>query len=310
MPSFEIVELDKNGKPRSFPTGVFPDGATAASILPHYQATFPLKKLQVRPIADQAQSWEEREAARFASGQYEPLGIPELVNYPKHFAHRSPLNRTNVEFTPNVTYARMDKKQSMPISTYINSFFSSQIGVDARRKIIFQFTGEDPSKALKFATTADEIEWVYVNGPNSCMGKPASYFSSDIHPVRVYAGPDLQVAYLQDPDGRITARSVVFPARNIHARIYGDILKMEMALMSNGYSPASGYSNWEGARLTHHEHDGEVVCPYLDFHSEVGVEGDYLVVGAGELECQGQDGYARSPDYRDNDYDYNYDDDY
>ncbi len=102
---------------------------------------------------------------------------------------------------------------------------------------------------MLFARTEDEIEEVYVNGPASCMSHKLGDYQSHIHPVRVYAAGDVEIAYLKR-DNRVVARAVSVPEKKTYSTIYGDSGRMEPLLRKMGFKQGAP----TGARLL------KVVC--------------------------------------------------
>ena len=280
MPSFEIVELDAQGKPRPFPAGVFPDGATAATVLASLKARFPDKKLQPRPLKDETNDWKVREQHRLDEGVYQPLGW-NLKPVRDHYAYRAIKEPNNVAFTYSDHEGRVDKQRSVHVNTYLLTYYPD-LSTDERRKLVWEFCGINPTEGFSITQDANTIRFVYENGPRSCMsGKASDYYCSPRHPAEAYAGPDLAVAYIKEND-RVVARTVVYPEKKIYCMsIYGDHAKLQTALDLNGYLPSESSSDWVGARLTTEyfntidEDDDPIdgyMCPYLDFAWE------YLVV--------------------------------
>jgi hypothetical protein len=150
---------------------------------------------------------------------------------------------------------------------------------------------ENGEVELKFATTPDEIEAVYINGPHSCMAHDADGFSSPGHPTRVYGAGDLGIAY-GTRRNKIVARTVCWPARKIfYSVIYGDKNAITPALERAGFSREYS-SAFQGARLLRIPYENGFVCPYLDCGSSVTDGGEYLTIG-GDLVAQETDGLTR-----------------
>lgn len=130
---------------------------------------------------------------------------------------------------------------------------------------------------LCYATTPDEIEYVYTHGPRSCMSSPAQYYqqSNGIHPVRVYGNSDVKVAYLKRKD-HIIARTLIWPEKKRHSRIYGDYLRLKPKLEEMGYIEKS----LNGAKLRLIKTKNRIVCPYIDGISNVKVAktGKHLLI--------------------------------
>ena len=309
MPSFEIVELDEKGKPRPFPAGVFPDGATAASVLSSLKLRFPDKKLQPRPLIEQTNDWRAREQRRFDEGVYTPIGW-DLSPIKDHFAYRALKVPSNIAFTYNVTEGTADKQRSFHVNTYLLSFYP-HLSVQERRKYVWDFTGVDPGDILHITQDAEEIKTVYMNGPESCMTHDLSdYDSYPFHPAEVYAGPDLAIAYLKE-ENRYTARCVVWPEKKIWGRMYGDDYKLGEALKEAGYREYDNNHDFNGARITLIKtDDDDIVCPYMDMtpmghiHDGVFTVGSYNFVkdlrdkvGGQIYTCQDTAGVCYNYDY-------------
>lgn len=307
MASFEIVELDKDGKPRPFPAGVFPDGKSAASILAELKLKYPTKKFQPRPIKDETENWRAREERRFTEGVYEPLGL-SLKPISDHFAHKAIKIPANVAYTPEPQQGVIDKQVSVHIRTYLQRFYP-KLSIAERRQIVWDYCGEKFGDEMQIARTREEIAQIYINGPSSCMSYDADNWGLGPHPTEAYASPDLGIAYLKNNDGHIIARSLVAVDKKIHSTIYGDREKLLLALKDNGYTqPAS--EDWQGLRLLKIDTEDGYLCPYLDSFVYVRVlDDDYLVIcgykDKGAMNGQDTDGeiYPNGR-YRDEDYDY------
>ena len=111
-----------------------------------------------------------------------------------------------VAFTEDAAKGAADRQTRLKVGVYLTRYFGDVLSSDAIRDIATAFTAEREEHTIMFAATADEIERVYTSGPHSCMAHAASDYASSIHPVRVYAAGDLQVAYIER-DGNITARA-------------------------------------------------------------------------------------------------------
>lgn len=73
-----------------------------------------------------------------------------------------------------------------------------------------------------FAKTPEEIDYVYSNGPSSCMsgnkGKKSLQKGKGINEVSFYAGGDLAIAYIRNEKGRISGRVVCWPEKKIYSQ--------------------------------------------------------------------------------------------
>ncbi|RUT88025.1 MULTISPECIES: hypothetical protein [unclassified Mesorhizobium] len=141
---------------------------------------------------------------------------------------------------------------------------------------------------LKVTQDADEVQEVYENGPNSCMSKSADEFAGECHPARVYAGPDLGVAYIGDIDNA-AARCVVWPEKKIFARVYGDYHRMGSALEAAGYKEGDA-DDFRGARLRRFYNGDFYTVPYSDVFNYASDNGEYLIWGRGDVYMQHTNG--------------------
>lgn len=238
-------------------------------------------------------NWREREQSRFECGLYKrPHFIADglLEEITDHYLHISNENSELVAFTENPEKGERDIQTRLKPGKYLRKYYPA-LTLSMIRDIV---TGGENSKELLFASTPEDIEMVYYNGPSSCMSK-VGYYSS-IHPVRVYGNSDLQVAYLKDSDGRITARAIVWPEKKRYGRIYGDIIRLETKLKKVGYNRGTMI----GAKLPlikeiHNKYE-RIVCPYIDDTKSVVLKGDNLYVSSfnakNKLNASNADGFA------------------
>ena len=151
-----------------------------------------------------------------------------------HFVHKSTKNPDLLAYTPDNNKGMRDIQVMIKPGKYLQRYFSEIL---TEKEILFysewQATGTRKSSyqscEVKFAATAEEIEFVYLNGPSSCMSCPIKDFGTDYrlpaHPTTVYAAGDLQIAYMEFPEnhsksGRICARALVWPDKKVYSRVY------------------------------------------------------------------------------------------
>lgn len=213
-----------------------------------------------------APDWRERQRRRLQEGFYTPP--PEgwdLAPVDGHFLHLSKRDARKLAFTESPEKGEQDKTTQIKPGRYLERYYPA-LGIDARRRYIAMV---DPPPPVSFATTAEEIERVYTNGPQSCMSGPACDYASHCHPTHIYADSDFAVAYLAGENGRVTARVLVETAkRAFPSLIYGDRARMELALAAAGYRPARSYAEFEGSRIRIIENENnpsEIVITSLDF---------------------------------------------
>ena len=261
------------------------------------------------PLSVEADSaWRSREESRFDDGTYKRLP-PSIRHAPwffyldgrggrharsvpdrDHYAHLSLADGAKIAFTESPEKGAADRQTVMKPGKYLTKYFSHVLTADQITKIATEICAMYAPATLCIATDADDIERVYTTGTHSCMAYRASYFVGPCHPSRVYAGPDLAVAYINKADGSgIGARAVIWPEKKIFSTVYGDAIRLESALEAAGYH--SG--DLSGARV-------QKICagaygyvmPYVDGISSAEVRGEFITldVRCGELDCQKQNG--------------------
>lgn len=271
------------------------------------------QRWQVRPVLNTA--WREREAQRLLDGTYTRLPgdlngdryYRELTQAYKwmwfdhmaseetahHYAHVSSKVPGNIAFTETDDKGARDIQTSMKPGRYLARFYP-KLSQDDIRTYANQFIAKFGAINLHWATTADEFEHVYTNGPNSCMAHPASEYASHMHPVRVYAAGDIELAYLKASDGEnesISARVLVWKARKLYSRIYGDADKLAALLGAEGYR----HGSLDGARMlrVEDEESGRLIVPYVDQSYHAREHGKYLIIDiAGDVDCEQTNGLA------------------
>jgi hypothetical protein len=265
------------------------DWAKRVNVADRYRV---LKEGQEKPKVD----WRERERLRFLSGRYlhtvwstAGWAVPHV----QHFCHVALDDSRYVAYTPDNAHGEADKQMRISPDGYLKKYFSNILTPDN----IQHFANEHldkygPQPEVFWAHTPDEFEAVYTESHSSlasCMTHEKSYFSSSIHPVRVYGAGDLALAYIRGADGKICARTMCWPAKKRYTRLYGRERRLRLALEKLGYKEAS----FDGAKLLKVEDkDGTFVCPYIDHHGHVSLTDAHLIVGGnGEmLPCDSTNG--------------------
>lgn len=252
------------------------------------------------PAVQPTYDWRRRESARFDDGTYKPVpwaGEAWYLNSPYaklHFVHHAVNESGKVAYTRDEEDGAADRQLRMRVGRYLERYF----GGEASKRVLsseeiatWSAKFGDPL-GVKFATTADDIEHVYTNGPESCMSHGKSHFDSPYHPVRVYSGPDLAVAYIER-DGAITARALAWPDKKRYATVYGDEVRLGRALEELGYK-AQDYLH--GARFRRSLHRGKFIVPYVDGCNTVHDNGEFLVMdeNRGDISAQNTNGLAEA----------------
>jgi hypothetical protein len=176
---------------------------------------------------------------------------------------------------------------------YLRKFFGDLMDDGTIEVLAQRWSNEFAPRPLIVTQDADEIENVYRKGPSSCMTFRHGGYDGECHPARVYAGPDLAVAYIGD-ENEADGRAVVWPDKKIFGRTYGDNARMEAALKLAGYREAKS-GEFDRARLQRFEGREGIVCPYLDMVGQVDDNGTHLIITPhGDYEARGADGVIDS----------------
>lgn len=224
--------------------------------------------------------WVYREAVRFDRRKYQlPVWAMEdwaLESLGVYFPHVSSDDPEQIAYTPSPEHGQRDRQVRTRPGRYLAKIHPT-LGEQGVKDWANAHAEKYGKITLKFATTPDEIEEVYLNGPSSCMSKDNRWYESSIHPTRVYGAGDLAIAYYKS-GGSIPERAICWPEHKIYGRIYGESGKLRTALETEGYRQ-DGYG-FEGARVLRIKERGGFVVPYLDHVGSFEDDGDYLVISS------------------------------
>jgi len=215
------------------------------------------------PIIELRSPWMEREQGKFDSGEYTPVLWHEekwwqdSEFYHIHFAHVALKDATKLAFTESAVKGELDRQLVVRPGKYLKRYFSHVLTAEQIRDYATQWAAVNEELSYKIATEPDDIEYVYDNGPSSCMHGHSA--------PRVYGAGDLGIAYLIDDCDDITARVLCWPEKKIYGRIYGDAERLKSALEQDGFHMDNG-NEFEGARMLREDgpHYGTSVCPSID----------------------------------------------
>lgn len=234
------------------------------------------------PLSVEAMAWRNREAGRFASGEYPPLPWGDAdwwigsAAAAHHFAHASVEAPGMLAYTPDERFGREDRQLRVKPGRYLKKHFP-ELSATTIQALATEFRAAFDAYEIRFAWTSDEIELIYLNGPHSCMAhETGDYETGGIHPTRAWGAGDLALAYIPRTGAPgAAARAVVYPAAKAYLSIYGDGAstgdsRLYTALIDAGYEKATPQA-LDGARLLAlpildeaGENSGRYALPYFD----------------------------------------------
>jgi hypothetical protein len=260
--------------------------------------------------------WRAREAQRLTDGTYTPLpaGWYSSISivYPDHFAHVAQSDKRKVAFTESEASGERDKQKVLSASAYLDRYLVPHLTESSRQAFLADMLGDSIAPLFTPLGDPDAMERVYrqTEGTEAhgCMSYDLSSYSSDIHPVRVYAmngAEDIQLAFLRggtdrsivdieaewNSSGPVLARCLVWETVKQYGRVYGEASHARMlrtALEAKGFSSGS----LTGARIAKVESSsGVYVMPYLDIgEGTVSDGGTNWIVGGGEYDANSTNG--------------------
>lgn len=186
-----------------------------------------------------------------------------------------------------VAYFQDANKRARDIQTpikpgkYLKKFFGDILSEAEIHEMAMEWSNEYAARELFVTQDADEIERVYRGKYNgSCMHFGSGCYAGDEHPARVYAGPDLGIAYIGDTDS-VDGRCLIWPSKKLYfPKFYGDSHRMEAALVAKGWK-AGDEGDFEGARLQRLPYGDGFILPYLDTAEAVRDNGQWLIIDDG-----------------------------
>jgi hypothetical protein len=255
------------------------------------------RKFQPRRVKDDG--WQDREAKRFTSKEYQEL--PWSTHrwwrehqkiHGLHFPHVSTKNSVGLmAFTETEEKGSADIQTAIKPGKYLERYFGSILDLHIIRDLCTIFSNKFEDNVLIYAEDEDEFEQIYTSGPSSCMSHELSKYTSHIHPVRVYAAGDLKLVYMKR-DGRIVARTLVWPEKKMYTRIYGDSGRIEPLLRKEGFHKGTPF----GAKLqrvicfenkARKSGQRAFVLPHIDDANHVVDKGDHLLIGGEGISQKG-----------------------
>lgn len=233
------------------------------------------------PLSDDT-FWKYREHLRIAY-VYTPINIK---GKPFHFVHFNKDDPNLIAFTANDKIGKKDGKTFIKPGKYLAQY--SDMDNEQIKNVVTNYKHEFVPPELFYAKDADEAVKIYEEGPNSCMrGKG---WKNENHPVRIYVGPDISLAYIKNKSGTgYSARSIVRTDRtpSEYIKIYGDKTLMEKAFKAAGITqsrdgtmgcrfPLLWYKGEEQKRLLMPYIDGDASNAYISKDREAR---EYMTIG-------------------------------
>jgi len=208
-----------------------------------------------------------------------------------HFVHVCQSNPDLLSYTQSDEKGMSNRQTPVKVGRYLAKFFSDVLSAEEIKTHAQAHKVKFGKRELLFATEEDDIYNVYMNGPESCMSHADDCYSSEVHPVRMYAHSNLAIAHILNSCGRVAARVAVNMDTKKYTAVYGDSVLVNI-LEESGFSRGG----LRGGRLQKYEQDGNFIVPYLDGHDMcIGVHDDYLeIVGDGDMCCDSTDGLVHN----------------
>ena len=252
------------------------------------------------------------------AGQYFTVGhknpdkrAPELL-LRTHAVHFDPAHAGMVAFYASEAALLEGKRTFMRPGRYLEKFWGPKgmlpvLSAEQVTSMTREFIDNFAFPELKFVSDPDGWEYVYENGPKSCMkyNRESRYLHEGLcganHPVRVYAHPDsdLALAYIEKK-GQIVARTIVNRAEGSYLRIYAydgfSRREMERLLEEVQYGQNNECLADQPLVLRWYD-DGRLIVPCLEGSCQyVKIEGDRLVISRDGYEAQNFDGLVEVPE--------------
>lgn len=256
--------------------------------------------------------WVVRENLRFVLGEYQhPLFVQQIRRLSFslkpdlwwHFPHVSVNEPSMVAYTQTRDKGQRDIQTPIKVGRYLQQFYGDVL---TESQIRMMANGVKPHE-LHWATTAADMEHVYVNsGIHSCMSDSFSHFGN-AHPVHVYDFEgQFKLGYLKDKlfHDRIVARGFVHEPSKTWVRVYGNESdSLRDTFNELGYERANGWVDAYVAAVKND--DNEYVMPYIDGENHhvtsdrLNGKSCFRIGNYGDHYAHNTHGYLEEPDTRD-----------
>ena len=205
-----------------------------------------------------------------------------------HFAHISHNDPRLLAYTKSPAHGELGQRLPIKPGRYLTQFYGDTLTPEQIKHWASCVRGT--SMSLHITTDPKEIIQIYGTVGVACMSHSTRHYRSaayngGLHPTISYTKGDLAVAYLA-PEATApglpkiaVARAVVWPARKLYSRAYGDSEAMRAELDAQGYTagPLDGARIWTPS-CSREMHLGAVTCPYVDHVKWARLDGDFLIL--------------------------------
>lgn len=151
-----------------------------------------------------------------------------------------------VAFTENMDKRKRDVFTRIRYGKFLTKFHPEIKNEEVKRLVAeFEYAHGTPPE-LKIGETAEDFVHAIKDGPSdSCQANKfysdgKFHFQGHAHPAICYASGDIQVAWIEDNNGAVTARALINKEKKYHSRPYGDTDRIDRQLANAGYEKRSG----------------------------------------------------------------------
>lgn len=189
------------------------------------------------------QWWGHREYLRISSERYAmSTALTNLNATLPIFSHVSVLDPKRVAYTPDKVSGEADRQVVTTLGKLLTKFYPA-LADEVIQKIVAEHEGEisDEVEFIEYEGIAEAYQDLGSTG--ACMSKKPEEYGG-LNPILAICKPGVRLAVMRTPDGKISARSLVYEASLTDLRLiraYGNQALLGR-LTRRGYTPGT----WEG----------------------------------------------------------------